>query len=233
MLRAYVDDRFAEEATVGDGRALGMELGDVAGGLYTAPDRPARRRRPGGEPGRDAVPARLSARAAAAARRVGPGEPGACRRAVSVTVQPGNNLWTLARTHYGSGVLYTQIFTANRELIRDPDLIYPGQIFTMPATGRRPSSGHGMTASLGDLPRQRLADDPPGRALSLAGGRRRSCGGAWWRRWWRSSLAKLATVVTPFFFKAAVDGLAPADPAAQRRLPGGGGAGGADARSTG
>ena len=28
--------------------------------------------------------------------------------------------------------IYTQIFTANRELIRDPDLIYPGQIFAMP-----------------------------------------------------------------------------------------------------
>ena len=49
-----------------------------------------------------------------------------------MTVQPGNNLWTLARTHYGSGVLYTQIFTANREQIRDPDLIYPGQIFALP-----------------------------------------------------------------------------------------------------
>jgi nucleoid-associated protein YgaU len=50
-----------------------------------------------------------------------------------VTVQPGHNLWTLARTHYGSGVRYTQIFTANRDQIRDPDLIYPGQIFSMPA----------------------------------------------------------------------------------------------------
>ena len=53
-----------------------------------------------------------------------------------MTVQPGNNLWTLARLHYGSGVLYTQILTANRDLIRDPDLIYPGQIFAMPETDR-------------------------------------------------------------------------------------------------
>ena len=53
-----------------------------------------------------------------------------------MTVQPGNNLWTLARTHYGSGVRYTQIFTANRDQIRDPDLIYPGQIFNMPAPRR-------------------------------------------------------------------------------------------------
>jgi nucleoid-associated protein YgaU len=52
-----------------------------------------------------------------------------------VVVQPGTNLWTLARIHYGSGVLYTQIFTANRDLIRDPNLIYPGQIFALPEAG--------------------------------------------------------------------------------------------------
>jgi nucleoid-associated protein YgaU len=50
----------------------------------------------------------------------------------SITVQPGNNLWTIARERYGRGILYTQIFTANAELIRDPSLIYPGQIFVLP-----------------------------------------------------------------------------------------------------
>ena len=50
-----------------------------------------------------------------------------------ITVQPGNTLWVMAREKYGSGLLYTQIFAANREAIRDPDLIYPGQIFTLPA----------------------------------------------------------------------------------------------------
>ena len=59
--------------------------------------------RRGGEPGRDAVPARLSARAAAAAGRAGGRRPSAAAGR-SVTVQPGNNLWTLARAHYGSGV---------------------------------------------------------------------------------------------------------------------------------
>ncbi len=49
-----------------------------------------------------------------------------------VTVQPGNSLWVLAQERYGEGILYTQIFAANRDLIRDPDLIYPGQIFTVP-----------------------------------------------------------------------------------------------------
>ena len=33
---------------------------------------------------------------------------------------------------YGKGVHYKVIFKANQEQIRDPDLIYPGQIFTIP-----------------------------------------------------------------------------------------------------
>ena len=49
-----------------------------------------------------------------------------------VTVQPGNTLWVMARDRYGQGILYTQIFAANQDAIRDPDLIYPGQIFTLP-----------------------------------------------------------------------------------------------------
>lgn len=47
-------------------------------------------------------------------------------------VQPGNSLWRIARRTYGEGVRYTTIFQANREQIRDPDLIYPGQVFSIP-----------------------------------------------------------------------------------------------------
>ena len=49
-----------------------------------------------------------------------------------VVVQPGNSLWRIARKSYGQGVLYTVIYRANRNQIRDPDLIYPGQVFTIP-----------------------------------------------------------------------------------------------------
>lgn len=49
-----------------------------------------------------------------------------------VVVQPGQNLWRLARRAYGSGVRYTVIYLANREQIRDPRLIYPGQAFAVP-----------------------------------------------------------------------------------------------------
>lgn len=49
-----------------------------------------------------------------------------------LTVQPGNTLWGIASGAYGDGVLYVRLFEANRGQIRDPDLIYPGQIFTIP-----------------------------------------------------------------------------------------------------
>ena len=49
-----------------------------------------------------------------------------------IVIQPGNNLWRIARRSYGRGMLYTLIYEANRNQIADPDLIYPGQIFVMP-----------------------------------------------------------------------------------------------------
>lgn len=50
----------------------------------------------------------------------------------AVTVQPGNTLWAIARESYGAGPLFVRVFEANRDRIRDPDLIYPGQIFEIP-----------------------------------------------------------------------------------------------------
>lgn len=49
-----------------------------------------------------------------------------------VIVQPGNSLWRIARRTYGQGLQYTVIYQANRSQIRDPDLIYPGQVFELP-----------------------------------------------------------------------------------------------------
>ncbi|MEQ8294347.1 MAG: LysM peptidoglycan-binding domain-containing protein [Roseovarius sp.] len=54
------------------------------------------------------------------------------RKIQAITVQPGNTLWAISRDKYGEGVLYVRIFQANRDRIRDPDLIYPGQVFTVP-----------------------------------------------------------------------------------------------------
>lgn len=47
-------------------------------------------------------------------------------------VRAGNNLWWIARRTYGDGTRYTLIYGANRSNIRDPNLIYPGQVFSLP-----------------------------------------------------------------------------------------------------
>ncbi|WP_137702068.1 LysM peptidoglycan-binding domain-containing protein [Marimonas lutisalis] len=50
----------------------------------------------------------------------------------AITVQPGNTLWAIARERYGEGTLYVRLFEANKDRIRNPDLIYPGQVFDIP-----------------------------------------------------------------------------------------------------
>jgi nucleoid-associated protein YgaU len=50
----------------------------------------------------------------------------------SYVVRSGNSLWVIARELYGKGFRYTAIYSANRDQIRDPDKIYPGQTFKLP-----------------------------------------------------------------------------------------------------
>ncbi len=49
-----------------------------------------------------------------------------------VVIVPGQNLWLIARQVYGHGNLYTLIYNANTQAIHDPDMIFPGQAFSMP-----------------------------------------------------------------------------------------------------
>ena len=49
-----------------------------------------------------------------------------------VVISRGDNLWRIARKIYGHGVRHTMIYQANKKQIRNPDLIYPGQVFTIP-----------------------------------------------------------------------------------------------------
>ncbi|MEA5162271.1 LysM peptidoglycan-binding domain-containing protein [Cereibacter johrii] len=95
--------------------------------------------RPGGAPEGEAQPLVPGAEGAQPA-----GGPGAVLTAsaegeppsgapVSVTVQPGFSLWRIAEETFGEGILYVKVYEANRTAIRDPDLIYPGQVFTLPA----------------------------------------------------------------------------------------------------
>ena len=48
------------------------------------------------------------------------------------TVQKGDCLWNIAKKFYGNGSKYTVIFNANKDKIKSPNLIYAGQVLTIP-----------------------------------------------------------------------------------------------------
>ncbi len=52
-------------------------------------------------------------------------------------VKKGDWLWQIARNKYGTAIGWFRIYEANMEKIKDPDLIYPGQIFIIPEFKRR------------------------------------------------------------------------------------------------
>lgn len=58
------------------------------------------------------------------------------RQIPSVIIRTGDNLWTISQRRYGEGVRYTTIYQANKDQIRNPDLIYPGQVFMIPEGDR-------------------------------------------------------------------------------------------------
>jgi len=57
---------------------------------------------------------------------------GEIRTGSAVIIRRGDNLWTVARRNYGAGIRYTTIFEANRDQIRNPHRIYPGQVLKVP-----------------------------------------------------------------------------------------------------
>lgn len=73
-----------------------------------------------------------TATASTAAATTEAAAPVAAPTTATVTVQPGLTLWSIAEQKLGDGAMYVQVFEANKDQIRDPDLIYPGQIFTLP-----------------------------------------------------------------------------------------------------
>ncbi len=58
-------------------------------------------------------------------------------------VTRGDSLWRISATIYGEGTRYTQIYDANASQIRDPDLIFPGQVLVVPNQDAPKPAGQG------------------------------------------------------------------------------------------
>lgn len=52
--------------------------------------------------------------------------------AKTYTVKSGDCLWTIAKKYYDNGAQYTKIYNANKDKISNPNLIYVGQVLTIP-----------------------------------------------------------------------------------------------------
>jgi nucleoid-associated protein YgaU len=118
-VRVYLDNRFIGRATPDDKGVWRLNPGvDMPAGLYKM------RVDSVGAAGK--VTARVELPFSRATPVVG------LAAGTVVVVQPGNSLWRLARRSYGEGLRYTEIYEANRDQIRNPDLIYPGQVFVLP-----------------------------------------------------------------------------------------------------
>lgn len=126
-LRVYLDNAPIKTAPIPQDGQWRLPLPDVAAGIYTlrvdelAPDGTVTSRTE--TPFKREEVAQIAAATGTADTRA---------RVEAVTVQPGSTLWAIARDNLGEGVLYVRVFEANRDQIRDPDLIYPGQVFTIP-----------------------------------------------------------------------------------------------------
>lgn len=137
-VRLYIDDAFVGVATADENGAFLYE------GEYRLGPGSYRVRADEVGPGSEEVLARAEvtferAPDAVAMRPVSrpDGPPGAVAaaeddRPETVIIRRGDNLWNIARRVYGRGIRYTTIYQANRDQIRDPHWIYPGQVFTLP-----------------------------------------------------------------------------------------------------
>lgn len=66
----------------------------------------------------------------------------------TMVVSRGDSLWQISRRIYGIGYRYTYIYNANQKQIRNPDLIYPGQVFVLPRMENGTGNGEDSVPSV-------------------------------------------------------------------------------------
>ena len=130
FVRVYLDNQPVEVTPINDSGEWSTDLRDIETGVYTL--RVDQVEADGTVVSRAETPFRREAREAIQTLADEGADAGPDEHISLVTVQPGNTLWGISSNAYGEGMLFVRVFEANRDKIRDPDLIYPGQVFTVP-----------------------------------------------------------------------------------------------------
>jgi nucleoid-associated protein YgaU len=129
-IRVYLDNRAVTDLAAAEDGRWRVALADVTPGVYTL--RLDALGADGAVISRIETPFLREAPEALAAAEAAAAAPPPAPPARQLTVQAGDTLWAISRERYGDGMLFVRVFEANRDAIRDPDLIYPGQVFTIP-----------------------------------------------------------------------------------------------------
>ncbi|WP_224814850.1 LysM peptidoglycan-binding domain-containing protein [Hasllibacter sp. MH4015] len=128
-IQVYLNNQPIQLGEIGEGGSWSLQLPDVDPGTYTLAV--AELADDGSVESRVETPFLRED-----PERVAEAPAQAANRGIDViTVQPGFTLWGMAEDTFGDGILYVQIFEENRDQIRDPNWIFPGQIFRMPDQG--------------------------------------------------------------------------------------------------
>lgn len=78
-------------------------------------------------------PAKTSGGTATATVKAAPRPTTTAPKAATYTVKSGDCLWNIAKKQLGNGADYTKIYNLNKDKIKNPNLIYPGQVLTLPS----------------------------------------------------------------------------------------------------
>lgn len=134
IVRVYVNDQLLGDTKSGaDGRWLLQETKKLEPGEYNV--RADLLQSTGGVDARAAVPFVVSETERTRLVSLDPNQ------GQRVIIRKNDNLWTISQRLYGDGRRFTAIYQRNSDQIRDPNLIYPGQVFELPKDQLAPLQG--------------------------------------------------------------------------------------------
>ena len=97
----------------------------------------------------------IAAKEADPAAPAEPIAPALTKADASVIIRRGDSLWRISRRVYGRGVRYSTIYLANKEKVRNPNRIWPGQVMMIPE-----KTAEGEPPDMAEIEKRKKAELP-------------------------------------------------------------------------